>query len=170
MQFEQELWLSKCHTATLRHKTGTTNLNSAHRLDESVEYCPALCLEIDLCCKDHEHHLCPLNRSVNVLKWNNWAWKKDSWGQPNWSLINPSTGFSDGCKSYDLWLDWGVRSGFPPPSSLKHQHLFEKNAGHPISSGSLYQKADQAARAAFFPLYIFTRAVPIMCRFKKRIE
>lgn len=126
MQFEQELWLSKCHTATLRHKTGITNLNSAHRLDESVEYCPALCLEIDLCCKDHEHYLCPLNRSLNVLKWNNWAWKKDSWGQPNWSLINPSTGFSDGCKSYDLWLDWGVRSGFPPIFTKTPTSLWEK--------------------------------------------
>lgn len=68
-------------------------------------------------------------------------------------------------------FDWtGVLEVAFPPSSLKHQHLFEKNAGYPISSGSLYQKADQAARVAFFPLYVLTRAVPIMCRFKKRIE
>lgn len=49
-----------------------------------------------------------------------------------------------------------------PPSSLKHQHLFEKNAGHPISSGSLYQKAAQAAHVAFFP-FIFSHVQFLSC-------
>lgn len=75
-------------------------------------------------------------------------------------LINQSTGFSDGCKSYDMIFDWtGVLEVALPPASLKHQLLFGKMLVIQSARAVCAKKLIKQHMLLFSPFIFSTRAV-----------